>query len=180
MRYTSRARHPNWSNSQRLNTLHPHSNDAKKVIDTQYTFVLSLFVFANQNLRRSTSQVSAASRLLHFRHVTKNPSLQLLWNLHLQTVTPVSPLESAFTQTAGCRTPHPPFLPLYLLFRAKSAFANPLFSMRCALFQVPYPVSPLLATLTKTAGCIPTIPILKLTTLRSQPTTHSPLPHQIG
>jgi hypothetical protein len=38
----------------------------------------------------------------------------------------------------------------------------------------------LLATLTKTAGCIPTIPILKLTTLRSQPTTHSPLPHQIG
>src|SRR5712664_3011995 len=60
MRYTSRARHPNWSNSQRLNTLHPHSNDAKKVIDTQYTSVLFSRVFANQNLRRSTSQASAA------------------------------------------------------------------------------------------------------------------------
>ncbi len=30
------------------------------------------------------------------------------------------------------------------------------------LFQVPYPVSPFLATLAKTAGCIPTIPILEL------------------
>src|SRR6266850_814942 len=49
MRYTSRARHPNWSNSQRLNTLHPHSNDAKKVIDTQYTSVLFFRVFPNQN-----------------------------------------------------------------------------------------------------------------------------------
>ena len=33
--------------------------------------------------------------------------------------------------------------------------------MRYALFQVPYPVTPLLATLTKTAGCIPAIPILE-------------------
>ena len=59
----------------------------------------------------------------------------------------------------------------------KGAFANPLFSIGCALFQVPYPVTPLLAcppwraTVTKTAGCIPTIPILKLTALRSQPAT---------
>ncbi len=36
-----------------------------------------------------------------------------------------------------------------------------LFSVRCALFQVPYPVSLLLAALTKTAGCIPTLPILE-------------------
>src|ERR1700675_4720715 len=55
--------------------------------------------------------------------------------------------------------PHRPLLLLCLLFREKSAFANPLFSTRCALFQVPYPVSPLFASLTKTAGCIPTIPI---------------------
>jgi hypothetical protein len=34
------------------------------------------------------------------------------------------------------------------------------FSIAYTLFQVPYPVSPLLATLTKTAGCTPTIPIL--------------------
>src|SRR6266436_4926988 len=48
---------------------------------------------------------------------------------------------------------------------------EPLFPIRCALFQVPYPASPLLAcpprraTLTKTAGRVPTIPILELNTL---------------
>src|SRR6266481_7459997 len=61
------------------------------------------------------------------------------------------------------RISHPLFLLLSSLLSAKSAFANPLFSIRCALFQVPYPVSPLLATHTKTAGCIPTIPIPELT-----------------
>src|SRR5882672_6035083 len=35
-------------------------------------------------------------------------------------------------------------------------------STASALFQVPYPVSPLLAALTKTPGCIPTLPILEL------------------
>src|SRR6266567_3048098 len=35
------------------------------------------------------------------RYVTKKPSQQLLYFPHLQTVTPVSPLESALTQTAG-------------------------------------------------------------------------------
>src|SRR6266850_6272212 len=35
------------------------------------------------------------------------------------------------------------------------------FSCACALFHFPYPVSPLLATLTKTAGCVPTIPTLE-------------------
>jgi hypothetical protein len=38
---------------------------------------------------------------------------------------------------------------------------RPVFSIAYALFQVPYPASPLPATLTKTAGCIPTIPILE-------------------
>ena len=38
---------------------------------------------------------------------------------------------------------------------------RPVFSTACALFQVPYPASPLPATLTKTAGCMPTIPILE-------------------
>ena len=37
------------------------------------------------------------------------------------------------------------------------------FSTAYALFQVTYPVTPVFATLTKTAGCIPTIPILELT-----------------
>ena len=35
---------------------------------------------------------------------------------------------------------------------------TPFFSNTSELFQVPYPVSPLFATLTKTAGCIPTLP----------------------
>ena len=41
-------------------------------------------------------------------------------------------------------------------------FLSPFFSLAYALFQVTYPVSPLLATLTKTAGCISKIPILEL------------------
>ena len=42
----------------------------------------------------------------------------------------------------------------------KAHFFRPLFSTAYTLFQVPYPVTPFLATLTKTAGCIPTIPVL--------------------
>src|SRR6266849_7612080 len=44
----------------------------------------------------------------------------------------------------------------------KGHFFRPLLSTAYTLFQVPYPISPLRATLTKTAGCIPTIPILEL------------------
>src|SRR4029077_13331759 len=40
----------------------------------------------------------------------------------------------------------------------KGHLFRPLFSTAYTLFQVPYPVTPLLATLTKTAGCIPTLP----------------------
>src|SRR5216684_4411209 len=44
-----------------------------------------------------------------------------------------------------------------------SVFEFPfLFSSGYALFHFPYPVSPVFATLTKTAGCVPTIPILEL------------------
>jgi SAM-dependent methyltransferase len=39
-----------------------------------------------------------------------------------------------------------------LLFCAKHEFTNPLFSAHYTLFQVPYPVTPLFATLTKTTG----------------------------
>src|SRR6266403_5003123 len=38
----------------------------------------------------------------------------------------------------------------------------PFLSTAYTLFQVPCPISPFRATLTKTAGCIPTIPILEL------------------
>jgi hypothetical protein len=35
---------------------------------------------------------------------------------------------------------------------------SPFPAILSALFHFPYPVTPLLATLTKTAGCVPTIP----------------------
>src|SRR2546426_12800785 len=52
-----------------------------------------------------------------------------------------------------------------------------LFSSGCALFHFPYPLSPLLATLTKTAGCVPTIPRLELLTRlpRAKPRGYSPI-----
>jgi hypothetical protein len=56
------------------------------------------------------------------------------------------------------------------LCTAKCASATP-FVYRCyALFHFPYPVSLLFATHTKTAGCIPTLPVLKLrASLRQTP-----------
>src|SRR6266704_5979459 len=48
--------------------------------------------------------------------------------------------------------------------RTKVLKFSSLFSIACALFHFPYPLCPLLATLTKTAGCIPTIPKLELLT----------------
>src|SRR6266403_5177462 len=40
----------------------------------------------------------------------------------------------------------------------KGHFFRPFLSTAYTLFQVPYPVTPFLATLTKTAGCVPTLP----------------------
>src|SRR5712664_3436505 len=48
-------------------------------------------------------------------------------------------------------------LPSLLFFQPSPDF-RPLFSIASALFHFPYPVTPLFATLTKTAGCVPTIP----------------------
>jgi len=158
-----------FTNSRLFNALTSRSNDMYKVIDKWCTFVLFSRVFANQNPRRSTSLAFVASCPLHFRHHDEKS----------HTATPLVP--------ADCKCPLPqplslhiltnapgvwgsirPFLKFYLnsfalnaLFRARSRFANPLFSSRCALFQVPYLVSPLLGTLTKTAGCVPTLPILE-------------------
>src|SRR2546425_489383 len=60
-----------------------------------------------------------------------------------------------------------------LLVKARTKILNSrsLFSRGCALFHFPYPLSPLLATLTKIAGCVPTIPNLELLTNlpRAQP-----------
>ena len=58
-----------------------------------------------------------------------------------------------------------PTLPIlgivHLLQRPDDHFFSAFFSKAYALFQVTHPVSPLLAALTKTAGCMPTIPILE-------------------
>src|SRR5712664_167893 len=48
-------------------------------------------------------------------------------------------------------------LPSLLFFQPSPDF-RPLFSIAYALFHFPYPVTPLFAALTKTAGCVPTIP----------------------
>src|SRR6266566_1177295 len=60
-----------------------------------------------------------------------------------------------------------------LLDKARTKVLNfrSLFSGACALFHFPYPVSPVFATLTKSAGCVPTIPKLELVTSlpRAQP-----------
>jgi hypothetical protein len=51
-----------------------------------------------------------------------------------------------------------PFWELFAGHSAERPLFRPLFSTAYTLFQVSYPVTPLLATLTKTAGCIPTLP----------------------
>src|SRR6266446_1356942 len=66
------------------------------------------------------------------------------------------------------------------LSRAQSTPASPFLSGVCALFHFPYPVTPVFATHTKTAGCVPTIPILELVGanfrhLDENPVTASPL-----
>src|SRR5712664_3375829 len=97
-----------------------------------------------------------------FRHVTKIPSPQLLYFPHLQNVTPVNPLESALTKTAGWRIPRSSFSVYRSHSRAKIEFANLFFSIPYALFQVPYPVTLLFATLTKRGGCGGILPKVEL------------------
>src|SRR5258708_33532440 len=78
------------------------------------------------------------------RHVTKNRYPQPLQNQQLQTVTPATPLESAFTKTAGCLRL---FLPSLRPLR-KERLTPSLQSKGYALFL-------------KTAGCPPRLPILE-------------------
>src|SRR6266481_3787616 len=74
---------------------------------------------------------------------------------------PLSPFVATHTQTSLCD--------------AKCYSATPLLSGDSALFHFPYSVSPVFAcppwraTHTKTAGCVPTIPILELTVYQTTP-----------
>ncbi len=72
----------------------------------------------------------------------------------------LSPLDATLTKNRGWGSVIVNQLPLFPTF--KRACKRPLFSIASTLSQVPYPVTPLLATLTKTARCVPTIPILEL------------------
>ena len=74
-------------------------------------------------------------RATQYRHVTKNTSRQLLWNLHLQNRDARNPFR--IRSYANCRVAYA------LVLRS---------SILRTFFQVPYPATPLFATLTQTAG----------------------------
>jgi len=61
----------------------------------------------------------------------------------------------------------------------KGHFFRPFLSSAYTLFQVPYPVSSFLATHTKTAGCVPTLPILKLAPPPASPPIGFPQSHPL-
>jgi len=73
-----------------------------------------------------------------YRHVTKNTSRQLLWNLHLRDRDARNPFRIRSYENCRVSIQHSHPVPLSPIFRI--------------FFQVPYPVSLLLATLAKTAG----------------------------
>src|SRR6267143_1398271 len=65
-------------------------------LDTTLTKIGGGVFFPFCNIRLSI-------RPRHHRHRDENSVPQLLWIQRLQTVTPVTPVDSAFTKTAGCR-----------------------------------------------------------------------------
>src|SRR6266404_46819 len=58
----------------------------------------------------------------------------------------------------------------------KCAPATPFLSRACALLHFPYPVTPVFVTHTKTAGCVPTIPILELVAANLRRRDEKPVP----
>src|SRR6267378_5462904 len=148
-----------------------------KYIDIQCILVLFFPVFANQNPPASTSLATVVFRLPHSNHHDEKPVTaiplvpadykcllaQLLF-LHILTNAPgVWGSAFPFLKFHFTFSPLAALFPRFFLSLHKNRpDFRPLFSKACALFHFPYPVSPLLATLTRTAGCIPTIPILEL------------------
>jgi hypothetical protein len=102
----------NLPNPRLFSALPPHSNDMQKVINKQYTFMLSSSVFANQNLRLRVPRPIVApflpppSRISH--HFITSLLHYILLNRHCDEnsliATPLVP--------AGCKYPLPatPFL----------------------------------------------------------------------
>jgi len=94
-----------------FNTFPLHSNDTKKVIDTQYTFVLLFPVFANQNLRRFVSLTPAALRPPYFRHGVEKLVTRRIFGPFFSNVCvlfhfpyPATPLFATLTKTTGVYT----------------------------------------------------------------------------
>jgi len=70
----------------------------------------------------------------------------------------LSPLDATLTKNRGVGVL---WLTSFLCLPTfQRAYNLPLFSIVSTLFRFPYPATPVFATLTKTAGCVPTIPIL--------------------
>src|SRR6266404_5337643 len=118
--------------SSNFSVLRLLSNASKKVIDKQCTFMLSLCVFANQNLRLW----SAFPRRCHPSVRPEVLFLQTFRRLDLLTFRRL-PFRHRDEKRVACRD-----------FR-------PFFSYVCTLFHFPYPSTPLFATLTKTTGVYP-------------------------
>ncbi len=93
--------------------------------------------------------------------VTKNPSPQTLQNQQLQTVTPATPLESAFTKTAGS---HPSSQESFSFLAALFLFS--FHSLHQERFATLFP-SKGSALFLKIAGCMGFLPLLELTSGRA-------------
>src|SRR5258708_1632904 len=81
----------------------------------------------------------------------------------------LSPLDATLTKNGGhvLQTKH-----FFSVLAPVRLSLPPVFR---TLFQVPYPATSLFATLAKTAGCVPTIPILELDLCARQPIPLSPI-----
>src|SRR5713101_497141 len=91
------------------------------------------------------------------------------FSMNWTPATPVGPRDAPFSSRP---TPLSPFVATHTqspLCDAKCPSATPFLSGSSALFHFPYSVSPVFATHTKTAGCVPTIPILELSAFHNTP-----------
>ena len=162
-----------FTNSRLFNALRLRSNDMKKVIDKQCTFVLFSRVFPNQNPRLVISSQFSSTVAPSTNHCPQIASHHPLKLFRINTCKSLSKQRTLtlfrlidLQKTGGrgvlwltnflppARRGGPPM--------SQRAYNCPLLPIASTLFHFPYPISPFLATLTKTAGCVPTLPILKL------------------
>ena len=88
----------------------------------------------------------------------------------------LSPSDATLTKNRGVgafMVNQLPLVPTSRRSNVPTLLQTSLFAIASTLFHFPYPVTPLLATLTKITGCVPTIPILGLNALRFTSTSVS-------